>query len=378
MNTAEERIDGSVAYTSLVRYDAYNEMSGRQSSSVAFLDSHRTGVVVTSIAHRDQARVYVKQLHHGSSEVELSPEEQEAVDKRHGRRPRRRLMRVGYLGPAGTYSEEALRASAPAGVEEVPCASVYETVMAVHDGTVDRAVVPIENALEGGVAATLDALAGDAGDVRIAAEVVHPIHHCLVAATDMAIEHAITRGVPPAGERPVRALPSRAPGHAERAGAPSTADAVLTVSRENGEPSAALASRLAAELYGCRVLAENVEDRADNVTRFVWLARADVAVRPGPARQDLVRLLGRRRRVPGLAGGRSCAEFADRGMNMTRIESRPRQGAPRPLHVLRRCGGGGGPPARERGPCRAPGAGGELRVLGSYPSATGEPNGPSR
>ena len=80
MNTAEERIDGSVAYTSLVRYDAYNEMSGRQSSSVAFLDSHRTGVVVTSIAHRDQARVYVKQLHHGSSEVELSPEEQEAVD----------------------------------------------------------------------------------------------------------------------------------------------------------------------------------------------------------------------------------------------------------------------------------------------------------
>jgi hypothetical protein len=80
MNTAEERIDGSVAYTSLVRYDAYNEMSGRQSSSVAFLDSRRTGVVVTSIAHRDQARVYVKQLHHGSSEVELSPEEQEAVD----------------------------------------------------------------------------------------------------------------------------------------------------------------------------------------------------------------------------------------------------------------------------------------------------------
>jgi hypothetical protein len=80
MTTAERRIDGSVAYTSLVRYDAYNEMSGRQSSSVAFLDSRRSGVVVSAIHHRDQARVYVKQLHEGSSEVELSPEEQEAVD----------------------------------------------------------------------------------------------------------------------------------------------------------------------------------------------------------------------------------------------------------------------------------------------------------
>ena len=80
MTTAEQRIDGSVAYTSLVRYDAYNEMSGRQSSSVAFLDSHRTGVVVSAIHHRDQARVYVKQLNHGSAEVELSPEELEAVE----------------------------------------------------------------------------------------------------------------------------------------------------------------------------------------------------------------------------------------------------------------------------------------------------------
>jgi hypothetical protein len=80
MTTAERRIDASVAYTSLVRYDAYNEMSGRQSSSVALLDSSRSGVVVSAIHHRDQARVYVKQLHEGSSEVELSPEEQEAVD----------------------------------------------------------------------------------------------------------------------------------------------------------------------------------------------------------------------------------------------------------------------------------------------------------
>jgi hypothetical protein len=77
---ASERIDGCVAYRSLIRYDAYGEMSGHQSSSLALLDSHRSGIVISSIAHRDQARVYVKQLHEGVPSLELSPEEQEAVD----------------------------------------------------------------------------------------------------------------------------------------------------------------------------------------------------------------------------------------------------------------------------------------------------------
>jgi Protein of unknown function (DUF4446) len=80
MAAAEHRIEGCVAYTSLVRYDAYGEMSGQQSSTVALLDSRRTGVVVSSILHRDQARVYVKQLHDGIPQLELSPEEEEAVE----------------------------------------------------------------------------------------------------------------------------------------------------------------------------------------------------------------------------------------------------------------------------------------------------------
>jgi hypothetical protein len=86
MAGAEERIDGCVAHTSLVRYDAYNEMSGQQSSSVALLDAHRSGVIVSSIAHRDQARVYVKQVHEGRSELELSPEELEAIETAMGAR----------------------------------------------------------------------------------------------------------------------------------------------------------------------------------------------------------------------------------------------------------------------------------------------------
>ena len=80
MAAAEERIDGCVAHTSLVRYDAYGEMSGQQSSSMALLDSTRSGVVVSSILHRDQARVYVKRVHEGESELELSPEELEAIE----------------------------------------------------------------------------------------------------------------------------------------------------------------------------------------------------------------------------------------------------------------------------------------------------------
>src|SRR3954471_6401415 len=80
MQSTESRLDGCVAYRSLVRYDAYNELSGHQSSSLALLDAHKSGVVVSSIVHRDQARLYVKQLHEGESEIELSPEEREAVD----------------------------------------------------------------------------------------------------------------------------------------------------------------------------------------------------------------------------------------------------------------------------------------------------------
>lgn len=80
VGTAEQRIDGCLAYTSLVRYDAYGEMSGQQSSSYALLDSHRSGVVVSSILHREQARVYVKRVRNGESELELSPEEREAIE----------------------------------------------------------------------------------------------------------------------------------------------------------------------------------------------------------------------------------------------------------------------------------------------------------
>jgi hypothetical protein len=76
---AEQRLDGAVAYRALVRYDAYGEMSGQQSTSIALLDATRSGIVLSSINHRDQARLYAKQVHNGAPELQLSPEEDEAI-----------------------------------------------------------------------------------------------------------------------------------------------------------------------------------------------------------------------------------------------------------------------------------------------------------
>ena len=79
MGAAEERLDGAIAYRSLVRYDAYGDLSGHQSTSLALLDAGHSGVVISSIASRETARIYCKQVHAGQGELELSPEEAEAV-----------------------------------------------------------------------------------------------------------------------------------------------------------------------------------------------------------------------------------------------------------------------------------------------------------
>jgi prephenate dehydratase len=280
-------------------------------------------------------------------------------------------VRVGYLGPAGTHSEEALRASAPGPVEDVPYPTIHEAVMAVESGEVDRSVVPIENALEGAVAVTLDTLALEAGGVRIVAEVVHPIHHCIVAAGPLELDE-VTRVVshPQATAQCARFLRERLP-HAELVIAPSTADAVLSV-RDAPEPAVALGSRLAAELYGCRVLHAGVEDHPDNATRFVWLAPAGDAVEPAagqPARTSIV-FWGGGDQAPGWLVD-ALREFSDRGVNLTRIESRPRRMAlGHYMFFADLDGAAGRAPVSEA--LRALGARVEvLRVLGSYAIAGG-------
>jgi prephenate dehydratase len=239
-------------------------------------------------------------------------------------------MRLGYLGPAGTFSEEAVRAATAAdggAAELVPFASIYDTVMAVQDGAIDRALVPIENSLEGGVSATLDALALEARDVEIVGETVLAIRNCLIARDALAldaIEVVVSHPQPLA--QCARFLRAEVPQATVRA-TTSTADVVREVSAAEA-PWAALGPRSAAALYGCRVLREGIDDEPENATRFVWLARAGTApVGAGAsvAWKTSVVFAGAGDRAPGWLV-RCLSEFAFRGVNLTRIESRPRKG----------------------------------------------------
>jgi prephenate dehydratase len=231
-------------------------------------------------------------------------------------------VRVGFLGPSGTFAEEALRSSAPDGVEEVPYATVWDTVMAVQEGEVDQAVVPIENSLEGSVTTTLDALAGDAAGVRIVAEVVRPITHCLIARPGVGLAD-VTRVLshPQALAQCARFLHAHLPGAGTEVSG-STAEAVRSAVASS-EPLAAIGTRLAAELYGGSVLAEGVEDRPDNLTRFVWLAPAGTAPHAEPDKTSVV-FWGFNDESPGALVA-VLRELADRGVNLTKIESRPRR-----------------------------------------------------
>jgi prephenate dehydratase len=273
-------------------------------------------------------------------------------------------MRVGYLGPAGTHSEEALRASAPPDVEAVPYPTIYDAVMAVQEGGAERAVVPIENALEGSVAVTLDTLTVEADRVRIAAEVVHPIHHCVVARGEVSLS-TVQRVVshPQATAQCARFLREHLP-NAEHVSAPSTADAVMTVCR-GGDGSVALGSSLAAELYGCHIVATNVEDHPDNVTRFVWLAPAGEVGEPGDDAKTSIVFWGGGDQSPGWLVD-VLTEFAGRGVNLTRIESRPRRtGLGHYFFYVDLEGEAGAEPVGEALEAVRRHVG-ELRVLGSY------------
>jgi prephenate dehydratase len=277
-------------------------------------------------------------------------------------------VRVAFLGPAGTFTEEALRMSAPGEVEKVPYPTVYETVMAVQEGRADRAVVPIENSLEGGVAATLDALADEADRVRIAAEAILPVHHCVVAARELEfgeIERILSH--PQASAQCGRFLRDNL-AHAELVSVGSTAEAVRQV-READGAWAALGSRLSAELYGCRVLAADVEDHPGNLTRFVWLAPLGEAPDPGPRAKTSIVFWGAGDESPGWLVG-VLHEFADRGVNLTRIESRPRRLRLGHYMFFADLEGAEQEDAVKEALAALSGRVQTLRILGSYPAAT--------
>jgi prephenate dehydratase len=258
-------------------------------------------------------------------------------------------MRAAYLGPEGTNSHEALLAAGPA-AEYVAFPTVATVVAAVQSGDVDRALVPVENSREGGVGATLDALVFDAPDVMIVGELVHRVSYCLLAAEPIAPDEVCTvHSHPQATGQCARFLAEQLPAAAVVAAA-STADAVRSVAERRllpgAAPHAAIGTRHAAALYGATLLAQGIEDDAENATRFAWIARekiepatdapevptdhATAAAAPpttapgsGAMKTALV-FWGGGDLSPGWLVA-CLTEFSSRSINLTRIESRPRR-----------------------------------------------------
>jgi prephenate dehydratase len=281
-------------------------------------------------------------------------------------------MRVGFLGPAGTYSQEAVVA-ATAGttaVEAVPLPTVHAAVAAVQEGSVERALVPIENSLEGGVNATLDALAHETeAAVQIAGELVHPIHHCLIAREAVALDRiAAVASHPQASGQCAGFIRTRLPAAAVVPAA-STAEAVRMVAeRGAGATWAALGSRAAAELYGCAVLEAGVEDPPGSETRFVWIAREAPDAAQGGAWKTALLFWEPSDDRPGWLV-RCLSEFATRDVNLTRIESRPRRaGLGAYMFFVDLDGRAGDEPVAEAIEALRSHAEG-VRVLGSFPAA---------
>ncbi len=285
--------------------------------------------------------------------------------------------RVGYLGPAGTFSEEALLADATLdAVEPVALASIYDTVTALREGRVDWAIVPIENSLEGSINVTLDLLAGEARDVKIVGETLLRVRHSLIAAGDVALEEIDTvlthPQVPGQCTRFLRDELARA----RVLPASSTAEAVRIVVADGRRAQAALGTELAARIYGGTVIREGVEDREDNETRFVWLGREPAgpggrapihALEGGEWKTSLV-FWGAGAERPGWLV-RCLDEFARRDINLTKIESRPRrEGLGSYMFFVEAAGSAQDPAVAEA----IAGVGGqceEVRVLGSYRAA---------
>jgi prephenate dehydratase len=234
-------------------------------------------------------------------------------------------MRIAYLGPAGTFTEDALTEALDGeDFDALRTETVFDAISAVIEGSADRALAPYENSIEGSVRGTLDILAFEAPNVAIIGEHDYPVRQHLIVKEGIElgqIEAVLSHQQGLA--QTARFLREHLPG-VELRSVSSTAAAVRMVS-ESPRPWAAIGSRAAARLYGCEILREGIQDEENNVTRFVWVAPEGTA--PGAAAEDaqwktslIFSELGEDH--PGALVA-ALDEFSSRGINLSRIESRP-------------------------------------------------------
>jgi prephenate dehydratase len=234
-------------------------------------------------------------------------------------------MKIAYLGPAGTFTEDALTEALDGeDFESLRTDTVFDAINAVIEGGADRALAPYENSIEGSVRGTLDILAFEAPDVAIIGEHDYPVRQHLIVKEGVElgqVEAVLSHQQGLA--QTARFLRENLPG-AELRSVSSTAAAVRMVS-ESPRPWAAIGSRAAARLYGCEILREGIQDEANNVTRFVWVAPEGTAPAPaadGTAWKTSLIFSELGEDHPGALVA-ALDEFSSRGINLSRIESRP-------------------------------------------------------
>ncbi|WP_196592991.1 prephenate dehydratase [Pectinatus sottacetonis] len=229
------------------------------------------------------------------------------------------MLVLGFLGPCGTHSEEAamyINKVCGGKWQLQPYQNIYETIYAVHEGKIAACLVPIENSIEGTVRITLDTLAHDV-DLKINMELVWKIQHQLLAKNNKRDFNKIISH-PQALAQCYKYIKKNYP-CAKLIEAPSTADAAATAAVN--EKTAAIASKRAGKLYRLNIIADNIQDVNNNVTRFVLLNKEQIDYAKGNTGKILLIC-----QIDGAKAGSLCEVlmiFAKYNINMTHIESRP-------------------------------------------------------
>lgn len=231
------------------------------------------------------------------------------------------MTRIGYLGPRGTFAEAALRSmDVSTGAELVPCGSVQAALDAARAGDVDMALVPIENSVEGSVSVTLDELANGERLV-IVDEVALPVTFALLVTPGTTVDAIRRIATHPHAAAQVRRWVEANLPEAAVIPALSTAAAAAGLIETPGMYDAAIAQEVAAEVYGLDILARDIGDTSDAWTRFVLVARPGALTTPTGADKTTLSLFIHQDQPGALLG--ILTEFSVRGVNLTRIESRP-------------------------------------------------------
>lgn len=228
--------------------------------------------------------------------------------------------KIAFLGPSGTFGEEALRTlEFPTEFDPVPMRTMPEALAAVHNDEVQYAFVAIENAIEGTVNVSLDALIFDT-DLLIHREVILDVHLCLLAPKGVKLKD-IKRVVsfPVAIAECRDFLSKKLPG-VEVIAANSTSDAARQVSKTTSATTAAIGTKLSAEIYGLQVLQEDIEDHEGNQTRFVLVGKSGIPAPSGHDKTSIVVFQSDNK--PGNLHA-YLGQFSARNINLTKLESRP-------------------------------------------------------